>query len=70
MLSGVSGWRQAESGWAKFQVNVGDQRPDPNKGPYVAGAVALLTGILTRMAEHHTKKRTLMRPIHAWDTSR
>ena len=37
-----------------------------NKGPYVANAVRLLTAILQRMAEHHTKKRTLMRRIVAW----
>lgn len=39
-----------------------------NKGPYVANAVALLSGILKRMSEHHAKKRTLMRRIHAWDS--
>ncbi|WP_106849039.1 pyruvate kinase [Blastococcus sp. Marseille-P5729] len=41
-----------------------------NKGPYVGNAVTLLTGILTRMAEHHTKKRALMRRIHAWGPDR
>lgn len=41
-----------------------------NKGPYVGNAVTLLTGILTRMAQHHTKKRALMRRIHAWGPER
>lgn len=38
-----------------------------NKGPYVADAVALLSGILKRMAEHQFKKRSLMRRLRAWD---
>lgn len=37
-----------------------------NKGPYVGNAVTLLDGILSRMAEHHTKKRPLMRAIETW----
>ena len=38
-----------------------------NKGPYVADAVALLSGILRRMGEHQFKKRSLMRRLRAWD---
>jgi pyruvate kinase len=37
-----------------------------NKGPYIEDAVSTLRDILTRMAGHHRKKSSLLRPLHAW----
>ncbi len=38
-----------------------------NKGPYIAQAISALDSILTRMSEHHDKKRSLLRRLLAWD---
>ncbi|MGZ8726011.1 MAG: pyruvate kinase, partial [Aeromicrobium sp.] len=38
-----------------------------NKGPYVDSAVAFLDEVLGRMSEHHRKKSSLLRQLHAWD---
>jgi pyruvate kinase len=34
-----------------------------NKGPHVAAAVAFLSNVLGRMAQHQTKKRAMLRPL-------
>jgi pyruvate kinase len=34
-----------------------------NKGPYILRTVDLLSGILERMEQHQTKRRTMMRPL-------
>jgi len=34
-----------------------------NKGPYIVPTVGFLSGILERMEEHQTKRRTMMRPL-------
>jgi pyruvate kinase len=38
-----------------------------NKGPFIAEAVTMLAGILTRMQGHMNKKRSLLRRLRAWD---
>lgn len=38
-----------------------------NKGPYIDRAVDFLDDLLARMAEHHHKKRSLLRRLRAWD---
>jgi pyruvate kinase len=37
-----------------------------NKGPYIEDAVDTLRDILTRMAGHHHKKTSLLRPLRSW----
>jgi pyruvate kinase len=37
-----------------------------NKGPYIVEAVRALNDILLRMQAHQSKKRTLLRELHAW----
>ena len=34
-----------------------------NKGPYIVDTVQFLSDILHRMAEHHSKKRSLLRKL-------
>lgn len=41
-----------------------------NKGPYVVAAVRVLEDILRRMQAHQSKKRPLMRALHAWSLPR
>lgn len=38
-----------------------------NKGPYIVDAIETLDGILGRMQEHTSKKRSLLRRLRAWD---
>lgn len=38
-----------------------------NKGPFVVDAIAFLSGVLGRMQEHVSKKRTLLRRLRSWD---
>ncbi len=38
-----------------------------NKGPHIAEAISTLDSILTRMQDHHDKKRSLLRRLRAWD---
>ena len=38
-----------------------------NKGPYIVEAMATLLNINTRMRDHHHKKQSLLRQLHAWD---
>jgi pyruvate kinase len=38
-----------------------------NKGPYVTDAIRALDDILRRMQAHQSKKRPLLRALHAWD---
>jgi pyruvate kinase len=40
-----------------------------NKGPYIGEAIDALDSILTRMQDHHDKKRSLLRRLRAWDRS-
>lgn len=40
-----------------------------NKGPYVIDAITFLSGVLGRMQEHVSKKRTLLRQLRSWDLS-
>jgi pyruvate kinase len=37
-----------------------------NKGPHIVEAIEALDDILRRMQAHQTKKRTLLRALHAW----
>lgn len=37
-----------------------------NKGPHILEAIGLLDDILTRMARHQHKKRTMLRQLHSW----
>ena len=37
-----------------------------NKGPHIDDAVVVLDDILRRMAEHHYKKKALLRQLHSW----
>jgi pyruvate kinase len=37
-----------------------------NKGPYIREATTALDDILHRMADHQTKRRTMLRRLHAW----
>lgn len=39
-----------------------------NKGPYIVAAVAALDDILTRMADHQRKNRSLLRQLKAWQS--
>ena len=41
-----------------------------NKGPYIAEAIDTLDSILTRMHNHQDKKRSLLRQLNAWNTTR
>ena len=41
-----------------------------NKGPHIIEAMRTLDDILQRMRAHQTKKRPLLRALHAWDGSR
>ncbi len=41
-----------------------------NKGPHIIEAMRTLADILARMQAHQTKKRPLLRALHAWDGSR
>ncbi len=38
-----------------------------NKGPFVVDAIVFLSGVLGRMQEHVSKKRTLLRQLRSWD---
>ncbi|HRO30228.1 pyruvate kinase [Citricoccus sp.] len=38
-----------------------------NKGPFVVDTIAFLSGVLGRMQEHVSKKRTLLRELRSWD---
>lgn len=38
-----------------------------NKGPFVVEAIGFLAGVLGRMREHVSKKRTLLRRLRSWD---
>jgi pyruvate kinase len=38
-----------------------------NKGPFVVDAITFLSGVLGRMQEHVSKKRTLLRQLRSWD---
>ena len=38
-----------------------------NKGPYIVQAMATLLNINSRMRDHHHKKQSLLRQLHAWD---
>ena len=38
-----------------------------NKGPHIAEAISTLDSILTRMQDHHDKKRSLLRRLRARD---
>jgi pyruvate kinase len=38
-----------------------------NKGPHIVEAIRSLDSILTRMQEHQSKKRSLLRRLRAWD---
>jgi pyruvate kinase len=38
-----------------------------NKGPFVVQAVRTLDNILRRMSSHQSKKRPMLRRLHAWD---
>jgi pyruvate kinase len=40
-----------------------------NKGPYVIEAITFLSGVLGRMQDHVSKKRTLLRQLRSWDLS-
>lgn len=40
-----------------------------NKGPFILDAVHILNDVLTRMQEHQSKKRTLLRKLNAWTTN-
>jgi pyruvate kinase len=40
-----------------------------NKGPYIEEAISALDSILTRMHDHHDKKRSLLRRLHAWESA-
>ena len=37
-----------------------------NKGPYINEALTALDNILRRMAEHHYKKKALLRSLRSW----
>jgi len=37
-----------------------------NKGPYITNAIHMLDDILRRMAGHQSKKKSLLRALHAW----
>jgi len=39
-----------------------------NQGPYIIEAIEVLDGILARMGQVQHKGRTLMPPIHSWDS--
>jgi len=39
-----------------------------NKGPHIVDAVIALDDILQRMAAHHDKNNTLLRPLRSWPT--
>ncbi len=39
-----------------------------NKGPYIVPTVAFLAGVLERMQQHTTKKRSLLRRLHVADS--
>lgn len=39
-----------------------------NKGPHIGEALRTLDGILRRMQTHQSKKRSLLRALHAWPT--
>lgn len=41
-----------------------------NKGPHIIEAMRTLDDILQRMQSHQTKKRPLLRALHAWDGAR
>lgn len=41
-----------------------------NKGPHIIEAMRTLDDILQRMQAHQTKKRPLLRALHAWDGAR
>jgi pyruvate kinase len=38
-----------------------------NKGPFVVDAITFLSGVLGRMQEHVSKKRTLLRQLRSWN---
>jgi pyruvate kinase len=38
-----------------------------NKGPFVVDTIVFLSGVLGRMQEHVSKKRTLLRQLRSWD---
>jgi pyruvate kinase len=38
-----------------------------NKGPHILDAMAALDSILSRMGEHHRKKRSMLRRLTSWD---
>jgi pyruvate kinase len=38
-----------------------------NKGPHIDDAILLLADILRRMQSHQSKKRSLLRALHAWE---
>jgi pyruvate kinase len=38
-----------------------------NKGPFVVDAIVFLSGVLGRMQEHVSKKRTLLRQLRSWN---
>jgi pyruvate kinase len=38
-----------------------------NKGPFVTDAIVFLSGVLGRMQEHVSKKRTLLRQLRSWN---
>ncbi len=40
-----------------------------NKGPYVVEAISLLSEILHRMEAHQSKRSSLLRRLHAWDSA-
>jgi pyruvate kinase len=40
-----------------------------NKGPYIVDAIAALDDILTRMADHQRKNRSLLRQLKAWNST-
>lgn len=41
-----------------------------NKGPYIIEAIDTLDSILTRMHDHQDKKRSLLRQLNAWNSTR